>query len=73
MDFTGRGVVTGPSIDKRETSRDAARNLARLMERGLGYNEGHIDPIALRLFLAAYWDRVSTLAHAIHGCPGDPC
>lgn len=46
--------------------RQAGRDLARLMERQLGYAEGHIDPIALRLFIRAYWSRVSTYAHAIH-------
>lgn len=45
---------------------DAAKKLARLMERGLGYSEGHMDPVALRLFVQAYWDRVSLYAHAIH-------
>jgi len=36
------------------------------MERQLGYSEGHIDSVALRLFVQAYWSRVSTYAHAIH-------
>lgn len=45
---------------------EAARDLARLMERQLGYSEGHIDSVALRLFIQAYWSRVSTYAHAIH-------
>ena len=40
--------------------------MARLMERQLGYTEGHIDNIALRLFIRAYWSRVSSLAHIIH-------
>jgi hypothetical protein len=44
----------------------AATNLARLMERQLGYADGHIDSVALRLFIQAYWGRVSTYAHAIH-------
>lgn len=48
----------------RETGKDAAKNLASLMERQL--NLGHIDPIALRLFIRAYWSRVSTYAHTIH-------
>jgi hypothetical protein len=41
----------------------AASDLARLTERQLGYSEGHIDPIALRLFICAYWDRISVLHH----------
>lgn len=49
-----------------ETPKEAARKLVRLMEKQLGYEEGHIDPIALRLFLRAYWDRVSHFAHIIH-------
>jgi hypothetical protein len=44
----------------------AATDLARLMERQLGYAEGHIDPIALSLFIRAYWTRVSACAHVIH-------
>jgi len=48
------------------TPNKAARELARLMERQLGYAKGHIDPIALRLFIRAYWTRVSACAHIIH-------
>ena len=48
------------------TARNAAKELARLIERQLGYIEGHVDHIALRLFLRAYWSKVATLAHAIH-------
>ena len=47
-------------------ARAASVNLVRLLERGLGYDEGHIDPIALRLFVTAYWKRVSKFAHDIH-------
>jgi hypothetical protein len=53
---------TAPS----DAGRDAARNLARLMERQLGFSEGHIDSVALRLFIRAYWSRVSSYAHTIH-------
>lgn len=48
------------------TPKDAARELARLMERELGYIEGHIDQIALRLFIQAKWSTIAPLAHAIH-------
>lgn len=47
-------------------AKEAARNLARLIERQLGYVDGHIDPIALRLLLQAHWTKVSALAHTIH-------
>ncbi len=47
-------------------ARDAGVALARLMERQLGYAEGHIDNIALRLFIRAHWNKVSALAHTIH-------
>lgn len=47
-------------------AKQAAKSLARLMERQLGYSEGQIDPIALRLFIRAYWSRVSAYAHTIH-------
>lgn len=51
---------------KTDGPKEAARRLARLMEKQLGYEEGHIDQIALRLFIRAYWDRVSHFAHIIH-------
>ena len=47
-------------------ARQAAKELARLMERQLGYTQGHIDPVALRLFIRAYWSRVTKYAHVIH-------
>lgn len=53
--------------DREKDAKNAGENLARLVERQLGYDEGHIDPIALRLFIRAYWTRVSSYAHAIHG------
>lgn len=49
--------------------KTAATELARLMERQLGYAEGRIDPVALRLFLKAFWTRTSQLAHIIHEAP----
>lgn len=36
------------------------------MEKELGYVEGHIDPVALRLFIQAKWSAIAPLAHAIH-------
>ena len=53
-------------IGERISPEVGAISLARLMERQLGYSEGHIDAVALRLFIQAYWNRVSTYAHAIH-------
>lgn len=50
----------------RLTAKEAGEKLARLMERQLGYIEGHIDNVALRLVIRAYWSRVSAYAHAIH-------
>ena len=52
--------------DERQRPKEAATDLARLIERELDYNEGHIDPIALRLFIQNYWKRLAALAHAIH-------
>lgn len=51
---------------QQPTGKEAGRDLARLMERQLGYAVGHIDPVALRLFIRAYWSRVSAFAHTIH-------
>lgn len=53
-----------PTVDAK--SREAARQLARLMERQLNYGYGAIDPNALRLFIEAHWYHISRLAHAIH-------
>lgn len=47
-------------------AKNAAVSLARLFEKQLGYCEGHIDSVALRLFIRAYWSRVSKYAHTIH-------
>lgn len=44
----------------------AAEALATLTERQLGLPMGTINPVAYRLFLVAYWDRVRMYAHAVH-------
>ncbi len=51
---------------ERISPEAGAISLARLMERQLCYPVGAIDSVALRLFIQAYWSRVSTYAHAIH-------
>jgi hypothetical protein len=58
-------MCTEPPL-ARPTAKEAAEKLARLMERQLGYVDGHIDNIALRLFIRAYWSQVQHLAHIIH-------
>lgn len=58
-------MCEGP-LSSPPTPKQASTDLARLMERQLGYAEGHIDPIALRLFIRAYWSRLALYAHAIH-------
>jgi hypothetical protein len=50
----------------KPSAKEAGTSLARLMERQLGYVEGHIDSVALRLFIRAYWSRVACYAHTIH-------
>jgi hypothetical protein len=57
-------MCTGYSA--KPDAKASAERLARLMERQLGYVDGHIDSVALRLFVVAYWSQVSALAHAIH-------
>jgi hypothetical protein len=60
-------MCSDPSSDRSaEKARQAAIDLARLMERQLGLDTGALDPISLRLFIRAYWSRVSTFAHTIH-------
>jgi hypothetical protein len=53
-------------INVHAAAVQAGKDLARLMERELGYETGHIDNVALRLFIQAKWDLVSALAHNIH-------
>jgi hypothetical protein len=62
--------ATGQMERQRPSAKEAATDLARLIERELGYNEGRIDPIALRLFIQARWKRLAALAHTIHGGGG---
>lgn len=50
----------------KQSGVEAANRLACLMERQLGWSDGRIDSNALRLFILAYWSRVSAYAHVIH-------
>lgn len=59
-------ALTSASSAKPETTRTAADKLALLMERQMNLSTGLIDPDVLRLFIVAYWSRVSHLAHVIH-------
>lgn len=54
------------TLPKVNTAKVAAQSLAHLIERELGYHTGHIDPIALRLFIRSHWSKITTLAHTIH-------
>lgn len=65
--FDGRPVFDTTPL----TPNEAGKKLSHLMERQLGYVEGHIDNVALRLFIRAYWSRVSAYAHAIHNESAD--
>lgn len=68
----GEGLVANSEYaDQRRCCREeeakrAARDIARLVERSLGYVEGHVDPVALRLFIQRQWGKLSALAHAVH-------
>lgn len=64
--YNAQGLHGEEKMCRERRSREAGVELARLMERQLGYVEGHIDNIALRLFIRAHWTKVSSLAHAIH-------
>lgn len=55
-----------PILEKSNDAVEAGKKLARLMERTLGYDYGHIDNVALRLFIRAYWNQIALLAHTIH-------
>lgn len=60
------GGNLAPTSSRFVNNHQHAQDLARLMERQLGYADGHIDSVALHLFIKAYWSRIATLAHAIH-------
>lgn len=45
------------------SAKDGGAELAKLMDRHL---DCKVDPVALRLFIVAYWSRVSLCVHAIH-------
>lgn len=60
------GGYAGYDPVPKSDAAKASRDLTDLMERQLGYPKGHIDPISLRLFIRAYWSRVSKYAHIIH-------
>lgn len=53
-------------LSYKNSPKEAAEKLARLMESQMAMQIGQIDPIALRLFIRAYWARVSSFAHTIH-------
>jgi hypothetical protein len=57
---------TGQMEKQKPSAKEAATDLARLIERELGYNEGHIDPVTLRGFIITRWKRLAALAHTIH-------
>lgn len=54
------------------TARQAGNELAHLLDRELGRPEGHTDPNTLRLFIKAYWSRVTRYARAIHDDRQEP-
>lgn len=58
--YAGRSTLS--SIEGVE----AGKVLARMLEIELGYIQGHIDNIALRLLIQAKWREISALAHTIH-------
>jgi hypothetical protein len=61
-----RAAAAGQMEKQRPSATEAATDLARLIERGMGSANGHIDPVALRIFIESYWKRLAALAHAIH-------
>jgi hypothetical protein len=46
--YASDAAASGQMERHRPPATRSATDLARLIERGLGYNEGHIDPVALR-------------------------
>lgn len=60
LDGKPSSAINAEPKDKPEVS------MARELEKNLGYANGHIDPVALRLFILHRWSRITVLAHAIH-------
>jgi hypothetical protein len=58
-------AAAGEMEKQRPSAKEAATDLARLIERELG-THGCIDPIALQRFIQAHWKRLAPLAHTIH-------
>lgn len=59
-------VETGEArLARQDQGRLSAQSLASLMARELHLGTP-LDPVALRLFILAYWSRVSAYAHDIH-------
>lgn len=46
------------------TDRSASQALSKLIRREL---DVEIDPVALRYFVKAHWERIKLFGHAIHG------
>lgn len=61
-----QGYSSQANVSRTDVAKEAGKDLARLMERQLGYVDGPIDNVALRLFIRAHWSKVCKLAHAIH-------
>jgi hypothetical protein len=51
---------------EQANKRSPATDLACLIERGMDFTHGSVDPVALQRFILAYWKRLAALAHAIH-------
>lgn len=58
--------ISNDSGTSKPSPADAAKYLALLMEHQLNLGPGTIKPLPLRLFILAYWKRVSMFAHTIH-------
>lgn len=53
-----------PIKSELSDARRASELLAKLMEDKMDLSS--VNPIVLRLFLCAHWDKVTKLAHRIH-------
>lgn len=50
---------------KFDAAQDAGVELARLMERQLGFNEGRLSSVTVGLFVQAYGDRLQAYISTI--------
>jgi hypothetical protein len=66
--MTSQDSAKADARDGFHQGRRVAIALAELIEREMGYPEGYIDPVALRLFIKLRWKEIEILGNMIQEC-----